>query len=983
MRKTGISDSNYIVSPIPGFANDIMFQTLSPRVIQLSWSTNSNYYTGFRLFLNQERIGTTVEKEHVLNELTVGKLYYFEVQIESYGRLGEKILVIFEGSDQDRNAFAYWPTSSSIELAWDSFNEVLKRNRHRRSENTTVFRNIQAQRKFPDTDSEDFFVNYTIQEESFTSLNGLEAGSCYNVTIFGLDDQKRPINNKVVSTTAITVPNPVNFSVEADPDSGLTVSFELTQNTTAEFFKIFAYEVIPELTIDEVDGVEGYGIITALNDTFRQLINLTCRSDSSACVNPSTFQFIGKAFNEQGLKPGATYLVKISGNTGYVEGNETEVTLCTKPNPVQALHCYDNDEKEIKLSWTQPAFGSIRGFVVSYWDNATINVTKKNRGWMSYVASGLTPGVNYTFLVYAVCDEEGLVRSDAVVLVQGTTPTKPDKITGADKVTNSDGRWFNLTVREPNEGSWKRFFVSEIGEFSQQRDFTPISELDNFQSLPIYFDVKSNHIDLRFPKFGTVYQVVVKTSSDFNLSSRSSETTYLITDMKPIESKPDVILNFDDKICLLWKSQRNISYFNKLEIEICQNNRPVFEVEDTVEDQQEIGLICLETSELSSRSEVVLQLTTITEEKARSKFYEKSEKINFTYDLNEVPEVYVDLSVDRKDECSQRQCVLLLKSRSQSIIRIRDQIQILYEAATVSAPNSVAYRGEKSGKLCNIRFEQLSCTVTVEGLESGEVYKVTGSISIYGKKLPASARTQIETKPADKIPLLVYILPPIGLLVLVVSALASIIIYKKMKTRKNEYDDNPYANTTELMPSRETSAMQYINRNKTSQNTRPMNVELRMRAKLIRKSQLAQENIRRNQLSRPQTAISRDGTYQDSGVGTYSTGYINSEPGEYLNSNSGPSQQTFVTSEYVITDLDNISDKMPAEYANPNLNDSQSSINPVEYRNSNLDGDQDGRPAEYANPNLDQDRLEARTEDIETNFAISTRKPSQLPNVDE
>ena len=129
--------------------------------------------------------------------------------------------------------------------------------------------------------------------------------------------------------------------------------------------------------------------------------------------------------------------------------------------------------------------------------------------------------------------------------------------------------------------------------------------------------------------------------------------------------------------------------------------------------------------------------------------------------------------------------------------------------------------------------------------------------------------------------------------------------------------------------------------------------------------------------------ISRDGSYHDSGVGISSTGYLNSEAGEYLNSNSGPSQQTFVTSEYVITDLDNISDAMPAENANPNLNDSQSSINPVDYRNSNLDGDQDGMPAEYANLNLDQDRLEARTEDIETNFAIWTRKPSQLPNLDE
>ena len=40
---------------------------------------------------------------------------------------------------------------------------------------------------------------------------------------------------------------------------------------------------------------------------------------------------------------------------------------------------------------------------------------------MSFVPLGLTAGVNYTFSVFSVADDEGLVRSDASVLVQGTS----------------------------------------------------------------------------------------------------------------------------------------------------------------------------------------------------------------------------------------------------------------------------------------------------------------------------------------------------------------------------------------------------------------------------------------------------------------------------------------------------------------------------------------------------------------------------------
>ena len=51
-----------LVARIPEFSGDMSFETLSVGSIRVAWNTDSDYYSAFRLFVNKQLVGTTVEK---------------------------------------------------------------------------------------------------------------------------------------------------------------------------------------------------------------------------------------------------------------------------------------------------------------------------------------------------------------------------------------------------------------------------------------------------------------------------------------------------------------------------------------------------------------------------------------------------------------------------------------------------------------------------------------------------------------------------------------------------------------------------------------------------------------------------------------------------------------------------------------------------------------------------------------------------------
>ena len=96
--------------------------------------------------------------------------------------------------------------------------------------------------------------------------------------------------------------------------------------------------------------------------------------------------------------------------------------------------------------------------------------------------------------------------------------------------SNSDGRAFNLTVEAPIKGNWNRFVISDIEDISLSRQNTSsVRILDNDQSLPLEFELGSKKLSLNFAKFGTVYLVVVRSVSDFSLTSASSAIQFVLT----------------------------------------------------------------------------------------------------------------------------------------------------------------------------------------------------------------------------------------------------------------------------------------------------------------------------------------------------------------------------------------------------------------------------------------------------------------------
>ncbi|XP_075264720.1 uncharacterized protein LOC142356821, partial [Convolutriloba macropyga] len=195
---------------------------------------------------------------HFLDTLTTGTLYEFKVVIESFGRIGESQFVVFEATDKSNNVFAYNPTSSGFKLSWDSFLSDDKRGRSRRSASEVIEAiNIEATFEVSDLLSSMFtaeelsamIYNETIPVATSAQLHNLTSGFTYKTVITPINGLGHKMENKSLTTEAVTVPNQLtetgnNISVLEDTTSaGLFITFHLTQNTTADVFHVLIHQI--------------------------------------------------------------------------------------------------------------------------------------------------------------------------------------------------------------------------------------------------------------------------------------------------------------------------------------------------------------------------------------------------------------------------------------------------------------------------------------------------------------------------------------------------------------------------------------------------------------------------------------------------------------------------------------------------------------------------------------------------------------------
>ncbi|XP_075264852.1 uncharacterized protein LOC142357016, partial [Convolutriloba macropyga] len=319
-------DAEFCLSPVPLFSGDLSFETISPGVINITWDTNSDYYTSFLPSLNGQQLQNVTQKNQLLENLLPGLTYNFKVRIESYGRVGsDEKLVTFQPTDKDQNMFAYESTNSSAKFAWDELES-----------DTANITQINVEATFEASDlltavfGSDQLENLTYNETSAlgttTELRNLPAGFRYNVAVSGVDNRGQKIENTSLSTEAVTVPNIIsktdnNVTLGADSTNGIQISFKITQLTVSETLHVLVTEVTTTMILTQ-DEVEGIMVVQSLDEA-SSVADVTCITDEESCVNRNTLQFTADVFQNVGLAPGSIYLVSIFGSTGPVEGEET------------------------------------------------------------------------------------------------------------------------------------------------------------------------------------------------------------------------------------------------------------------------------------------------------------------------------------------------------------------------------------------------------------------------------------------------------------------------------------------------------------------------------------------------------------------------------------------------------------------------------------------------------------------------------------
>ncbi|XP_075265446.1 uncharacterized protein LOC142357808, partial [Convolutriloba macropyga] len=254
--------ATYCLSPVPSFSEDMTFETISPGVINITWSTNTDYYTSFILYLNEDNFLNTTDKFHLLDNLTAGNFYEFEVIIESYGRIGDNQFVLFQATDKSSNAFAHSPTPTAVKLSWDSFLTDDKR-RFRRSSDAIDAINIEVTFEISDLLTSLFtqelaqmFINTTIGLGTSAELQNLTSGFRYKVVISGITSQGERVENTSLVTEAVTVPGNITdeenqIALVASSSDGLELQFQLTNRSFSELINVIITLVTTSLSTEQ------------------------------------------------------------------------------------------------------------------------------------------------------------------------------------------------------------------------------------------------------------------------------------------------------------------------------------------------------------------------------------------------------------------------------------------------------------------------------------------------------------------------------------------------------------------------------------------------------------------------------------------------------------------------------------------------------------------------------------------------------------
>ncbi|KAF5891263.1 receptor-type tyrosine-protein phosphatase eta-like, partial [Clarias magur] len=144
-------------------------------------------------------------------------------------------------------------------------------------------------------------------------------------------------------------------------------------------------------------------------------------SNGSITLNSTTSN---TSFNITDLNPGVSYTFLISAVAAdnITEGEAIGLSAYTKPDTVSNLTVVNVTASSILLSWTQSS-GKILYYVIQYENNSTtINNTAEST---MINITDLTPGVLYTFRVFAVAEDNKKTKGSSICISAYTKPPVP------------------------------------------------------------------------------------------------------------------------------------------------------------------------------------------------------------------------------------------------------------------------------------------------------------------------------------------------------------------------------------------------------------------------------------------------------------------------------------------------------------------------------------------------------------------------------
>ncbi|XP_073725199.1 receptor-type tyrosine-protein phosphatase beta [Misgurnus anguillicaudatus] len=140
------------------------------------------------------------------------------------------------------------------------------------------------------------------------------------------------------------------------------------------------------------------------------------------------------SYNVTGLTPGVnyTFIIKAVAGDSSTEGNPVVISNYTKPDLIKNLTVSNITKSSVLLKWEEPS-GNRSSFKVQWIGDKPKEDKTHNT---SYNVTGLTPGVNYTFIIKAVAGDSS-AEGDPVVISNYTKPDVIKDLTVSNITTSS------------------------------------------------------------------------------------------------------------------------------------------------------------------------------------------------------------------------------------------------------------------------------------------------------------------------------------------------------------------------------------------------------------------------------------------------------------------------------------------------------------------------------------------------------------------